>query len=357
MMAEAGTGSRGHRLAATLTGCWRRLPPSLNCSAAELEEIAPLLLKSGAAALVWRRVRHSALRDTPAARELHRVYRLYTLQAALHQQTIEQALALLRSSGIEPILIKGWAVAQLYPEHGLRPYADVDLCVRPAQFAAAATALQSFPDLQYKVDLHRGFAKFAGADFDEIDARAQSVIIGETDVRVPSAEDHLRLLCLHLLREGAWRPVWLCDVAAAVESRPANFAWELCLTGNRKRAKWIICAISLAERLLGADVRDTPAAESAQALPGWLVPTVLKEWEAPTPAMTERHRAPMASYLRRRPARILTGLRHRWPNSIEATVSVRAPFNELPRLPFQLAACLARAATFAAHLPKLLREQ
>lgn len=355
-MVEASVKSRDCLLAATLTGSWRRTSAPFERSAAEVEEIAPLLLSSGAAALAWWRIRQSDLRDTPAAKELHQTYRLYTLQSALHQQTIEQVVTLLRSFEIETILVKGWAVARLYPEHGLRPYADIDLCVRPEQFADAETALKNLPDEQYKVDLHRGFAKFGGASFDEINARSELVRIGEVDVRVPCAEDHLRILCIHLLREGAWRPVWLCDVAAAVESLPANFDWDRCLTENPKRAKWIICAISLAQQLLGADVSDTPAAQRTTRIPGWLVPTILKEWESQTPSMKLRHRTPMANYLRR-PAGILSSLRHHWPNSIEATISVRAPFNELPRLPFQLGTCLARTAKFAARLPKLLREQ
>jgi hypothetical protein len=355
-MVKASSKLSGLLLASALSGSWRRTLLPFEQSAKKVEELAPLLLTSGAAALVWRRVRHFDLRDTPAARELHQVYRLYTLQAALHQQTIERTIALLRSFEIEPILIKGWAVARLYPEHGLRPYADIDLCVRPEQFASAEIALKNLPDEQYKVDLHRGFAKFGGANFDEIAARSQLVRIEETDVRVLSAEDHLRILCIHLLREGAWRPLWLCDVAAAVESRPANFDWDRCLTGNQKRARWIICAISLAQQLLGADVRDTPAAERDVHLPSWLIPTIMKEWESETPSMKLRHRTPMAGYLRR-PAGILTGLRHHWPNPIEATISVRAPFNELPRLPFQFGTCLARTAMFAARLPKLLREQ
>lgn len=355
-MAEASIKSRGRLLASVLTGSWRRTPAPFEHSAAALEGIAPLLLKSGGAALVWRRIRHSALRDTPAARELHRVYRLYTLQAALHQQTIERTIALLRSFEIEPILIKGWAVAQLYPEQGLRSYADIDLCVCPRQFAATESALKNLPDEQYNVDLHRGFAKFGGANFDEIAARTQLVRIGETDVRVPCAEDHLRILCIHLLREGAWRPLWLCDIAAAVESRPADFDWKRCLTGNQKRAKWIVSAIMLAHQLLDADISNTPAARTDTYLPSWLVPTVLKEWESEMPSMKLRHRTPMASYLRR-PAGILSSLRHHWPNPIEASISVRAPFNEMPRLPFQLGTCLARTAKFAARLPKLLSEQ
>ena len=160
---------------------------------------------------------------------------------------------------------------------------------------------------------------------------------------------------IHMLREGAWRPLWLCDIAAAVEARPANFDWDRCLSKNTRQAQWVICAITLAQQLLGARVNGTPAEQRKRQLPHWLVPTILKEWESPLPSMVQRHRVPLANYLRS-PAGVLKGLRHRWPNPIEATIGVRGPFNNLPRLPFQLGNCLARIAKFTARLPKSRRK-
>lgn len=353
-MADACVKSQGRLVATLLAGSWRQSPTTFECSAVEIEEIAPMLLSSGASALCWRRINHSNLRTTKAAEKFHQAYRANILQAAIHQRTIEQVSALLRSKGIEPILVKGWAVARLYPEQGLRPYEDIDLCVRPEQFAKAENALKDFPD-QYKVDLHCGFEKFGGGNVEEIYARSQLVRIGQTDVRVLCAEDHLRILSIHMLREGAWRPMWLCDVAAAVELRPDDFEWNLCLDRNRRWSNWVICALRLAQELLGADIRGTPAAEKKKPLPGWLVPTILKEWESLQPSMMQRHRAPMASYWSR-PASILAGFRHRWPNPIEATIIVRGRFNELPRLPFQIGSYLVRSAKFASRLTKSNRQ-
>jgi hypothetical protein len=158
---------------------------------------------------------------------------------------------------------------------------------------------------------------------------------------------------VHMLREGAWRPLWMCDVAAAVEAAGANFDWDCCLTADRRLAGWINCAIRAAHELLDADISGTPAAHLTKPLPRWLVPTILKEWASRRPSMPERHRAPMA-YLRS-PAGILKGLRHRWPNTIEATVVVRGPFNDWPRLPFQIGSCVARTVKFAARWPKARR--
>jgi hypothetical protein len=353
-MAQALLKSSAQLVAAALAGAWRDDAAAFKLDAAQLDRIAPLLLRSGAAALCWRRVRQTDLRDTPAAKNLQQAYRRCALQNAVNQQAIERALALLRAAGVEPVLVKGWAAARLYPEPGVRPYGDIDLCIRPEQFAVAETTLEDLPDVRYGVDLHYGFAKFGDNNVEAIFARSQLATLGETKVRVLSAEDHLRVLSIHMLREGAWRPLWLCDVAAALETRSADFDWELCLTTNRRRADWVICAIRLAHELLGASLHGTPAAHLTRPLPRWLIPTILKEWEAEVTSMKQRHAAPIASFIRY-PAGLLKGLRHRWPNAIEATVSMNGRFNQLPRLPFQFGNCLARTARFAAQLPRLRR--
>jgi Uncharacterised nucleotidyltransferase len=353
-MSEAYTKSRGWLVAAMLAGSWRPSPTIFERAASELEEIASLLLKSGAAALFWRRLRSSNLRAAPVAAEFHQVYRQNILREAVQQQTIAQAIELLREAEIEPVLVKGRAVSRLYPEEGLRPCGDIDLCVRPEQLGAAGDSLKKLLKRR-EVDLHCGFEKFGGGSVEEIYARSQLISLGEITVRVPCAEDHLRVLCIHLLREGAWRPLWLCDVAVAVESRPANFDWDCCLGRNRRWSNWVICVLRLAHELLGADLSGTPAARNQKPLPRWLIPAILKEWNSLQPSMVQRHHAPMASY-KHIPASFLKGLRHRWPNPIEATVSVGGRFNEWPRLPFQLGSYLARGAKFAARLPRTLRE-
>src|SRR5437660_9064165 len=110
-MRKASVKLRGSQVAAMLAGSWRRAPTSFECSAVELEDIAPLLINSGAAALGWQRVKHSDLQKHPAAAEVHEAYRLNTLDAVLHQRAIERVFALLLSAEIEPLLVKGWCAA------------------------------------------------------------------------------------------------------------------------------------------------------------------------------------------------------------------------------------------------------
>lgn len=337
-------------LASALAGAWRPAPAPASLSAEELARVAPLLTGSGAAALAWRKVRLTPLAGSPHAEALREARRFQTIQAALHEREVERVFARLAGAGLDALLVKGLAAARLYTEPGLRPSGDVDVCVRPSQLERARRVLEGSGAW---VDLHAGFGEDERRDFDELYERAESFKAGATAVRVPCAEDHLRLLCLHLLRHGAWRPLWLCDVAAGLESRPDGFDWARFAGRDRRRARWVACALGLARELLGARVSDTPLAREAERLPRWLVPNVLRQWEKPFAGRhgTARHRAPMASYLRR-PSGALRDLVNRWPNPVEATVRTNGPFNELPRLPFQLGYAAARAARFLARLPR-----
>ncbi len=331
-------GIRGKLVASALAGVWRRSPPPLQLSPGDLAEVAPLLLRSGTAGLAWWRLRHGALRSSPSAFQLQQAYRLHTLQAAIHERQIIRAIALLHSAGVDPLLAKGWAAARSYPEPGLRPYGDIDLWVRPQEHAAAVEALRSFTA---SVDLHQ---KFRDLDrgWEELYDRSLLVPLGEVKVRILGPEDHLRLLSTHMLYHGAWRPLWLCDIGAALENLPADFDWDCCLAGSPRRSDWVACAIGLAHQLLGAHLNGTPVASRASHLPRWLVPAVLRQWSA------EKHymHSPSMAFCLRHPTHIPKALRLRWPNPIQATVRVGGPFNELPRLPFQLAECIIRTMRF-----------
>ena len=66
---------------------------------------------------------------------------------------------------------------------------------------------------------------------------------------------------------------------------------------------------------------------------------------------------PSMAYSFRHPAQLPRALRLRWPNPIQATVRVGGPFNELPRLPFQLWECVLRMAHFLTQVPMLIRQR
>ena len=340
--------SRGSRIAEVLTGAWRTDPPAVNQPVDDLT--ATLLLRSGSSALAWRRVRG----NEAVSFELRQAYRLHLLEAAVHERDIQRLSAFVASIGVSPILGKGWAIARLYPEPALRPYGDFDLYVRPDDYFRVTAALASPNAPQCRVDLHQGATELDDRSFNAVYAQSRLVKCAQDEMRIFCPEDHLRLLCLHMVFHGAWRPLWLCDVAVALESRPPDFDWEYCLSGDPRRSDWVACAIGLAHQLLGARVEGTPVEWRAKNLPRWLIPAVLQQWGHGR--LPDGGLLPMSRYLRH-PGGACAALRLRWPNPIEATVRMHGAFNGIPRLPYQLGECLARTARFARRLPRLLREQ
>jgi hypothetical protein len=346
--------SKGRLIATALNGAWRFNPPELELSTDELAEASPLLLGSGAGALLWWRIRESNLSATPAFAELQQAYRLHTLHALAYQRKIKRAFQTLRANSIEPILIKGWANARLYPQAGLRPYGDVDLCVKPDEYEKALALLLKMEDARaYPVDLHKALGRLDGREWDEFYARSRVVKLDDESVRLLSSEDHLHILSVHMLEDGAWRPIQLCDIAAAVEAADASFDWDVCLSRDKRRAKWIASAVNLARTLLGASLKDCPLKIKEARMPRWLLPTVLRHWERPC---LQDHRPPeLIMETLRRPAQLPKAALKRWPDPIGATIRLKGSFNAWPRLPFQLSDYFIHSGKFLLRLPGLLR--
>jgi hypothetical protein len=250
---------------------------------------------------------------------------------------------LLRAAGIEPILLKGWSVARLYPAPGVRPCGDIDLCVRLDQMAVATALLTAASPLATDVDLHSGVSDLDDRTWEDLGERSRLVPLGQTTVRILGSEDQLRPVCLHLMRHGAWRPLWLCDLAAALASAPADFDWAYCLSADRRaKAGWVVCAIGLANRLLDARVDSPELIRRIADLPDWLERTVLKLWPLGN-AASDSILIRWTDYPRTW-TRLSLALRDRWPNLIGAAYKLGlSPFTRLP-LPIIQATTLARRA-------------
>ena len=89
-------------------------------------------------------------------------------------------------------------------------------------------------------------------------------------------------------------------------------------------------------------------------MPRWLAPAVLRQWSKEEHYIMD---SSSMAYSLRHPTQLLRALRLRWPNPIQATVSVGGSFNEMPRLPFQLWECVSRTAYFLRQVPHLIRER
>lgn len=343
------TSRHGMLVARALEGSWREDPSPCELSKDELDEIAPILLKSGAAGLVWWRLSRAG-RSEPRE-EFFQAYKQLTLEAAVHEDDVAQVFRLLHQAQLDALVVKGWAIARLYPDPGLRHYGDLDLCVRTKDFANAVALLAGDSTKEIWIDPHQGSAALDYATEAELFERSVMVPAGEVSVRVPAPEDHLRILCLHLLRHGAWRPLWLCDVALALESREAKFDWQVFFGNDSKRADWLACVLGLAHRLLGARVIGTPVAARADALPGWLPRAVLRRWGR---WFNSDYRDQAWSSLlshKSEPMRLLEDVYFRC-DPIRATVEMEGAFSNGPRLPYQLAALLQRTPEIMARILK-----
>lgn len=343
--------TRGKLFSTILRGAWRLSPnPDPPLSIEQLDEITPLLYDSGAAALGWWRIRHTNLRDTPSAELMHQAHRLQALLAKTHESKVQKIFRLLRAAGVEPLLIKGWAIGRLYPQVGLRPSGDIDLFVRSQDYSAARNVINDEEARDCWVDLHGHIFELAGRSSDDLFGRSELIPCGAEEIRVLCEEDHFALLAAHLLKHGAWRPLWLCDLGLLLESMPETFDWELCLGRNRRLSNWILSAIGLAQALVDAQISNEEIAARSRQIPDWLVPAVLKQWEKP---FRESHESlpVMAGYLRR-PVSFIREVPNRWPNPIVATVNVRGKFNNYPRFAYQLCEMAARTAKFFWRLPR-----
>lgn len=349
--------NKGHLVAKVLAGAWR-VPNSapLELSEPELDAVTPLLYDSGTAALGWQRIKDGPLRGCASAEVLHQAYRLQSLQSEMHEQKIEKIFRLFREAGIDAILAKGWAAAGMYHTRALRPYGDIDLCVRAADVGAAIRILSEPDAHDCWVDLHEHFSEIDDRSVADLFARARVVSLSGEPIRLLGLEDQVALSCIHMLKHGAWRPLWLCDVGVALESLPEKFDWDICVGRDDKRQNWIGCAIALAKHLLDASTDGVPPRLKVQ-LPEWMIQNVLGQWDRPfaiyQPPMS--HPIPMADLLRH-PTGLVHGLRQRWPNPIIATISVNGEFNNLPRLPYQLANCFSRIGRLLFGSPNGLSE-
>jgi hypothetical protein len=256
-----------------------------------------------------------------------------------------EAVVALRAAGVEALLGKGWAAARHYAQPALRPYGDLDLFVPPAERARGLLALKQLAR-PLPVDLHAGFAELRDRGGPELFARAVTALVHGVEVRLFGAEDQLRLLVLHLLRHGASRPLWLCDVGALVEAEGSRLDWDLVLRGPDRLARAVAGVVGLAVRLLGARASTPDVLRSAglDSPPRWLESALLEQW-----GRGSGFRDALADQLFE-PRQLVRSLFTRWPNALEATAGVGAPFDDSPRWPYQAAFAAVRAFRFVRHL-------
>lgn len=241
------------------------------------------------------------------------------------------AFQFFRDHGIEPLLIKGWASARNYPVESPRFYTDVDISVSSADFDRAKDLLSLPAASKIAVDLHRELKRLDQRPWLDVFADSIEVELSGYPVRIPAAEDHLRILAVHWLNDGGERKERLLDIYYAVQNRPSDFDWDRCLNPISKvRRGWVLAAIGLTHRYFGLDISDLPAAKEAADLPEWLCKTVEKEWSLGIPSRS------LHTCLNN-PKEFFRQLRKRIPpNPLQATIEQEGDIRARSRLPYQL---------------------
>lgn len=197
------------------------------------------------------------------------------------EKQIIEGFQFLIENEIEPILIKGRAAAEYYPQKFDRQFVDSDLCVAPEQYQKAKELLRKNSPSVGLIDLHKGLRDHDTLDWKNLFENSILLEIDNYEIRVLRPEDHLRVLCVHWLTDGGGYKNRLFDIYWLVKNRGKNFDWERCLgVVDKNRRRWIICVIGIAHKYLDLEIDDLPFADEAENLPKWLTKTLEKEWQS-----------------------------------------------------------------------------
>jgi len=270
------------------------------------------------------------------------------LFAAAGARSVVEAFRLFREKDIEPILIKGWAAARAYPGGHTRIFTDVDLAFDCNDFDRATRIVRDAKVSGLALDLHNELRHLDTVAWSNLFSNSILVDLEGEMVRVMRDEDHLRVLCVHFLTDGAWFRERLWDIYYAVDRRRPGFDWSRCLdvvAPNRRR--WIICVIGLAHRYFALNVDSLPFADEARRLPKWLLESVERQWsgaERLVPLVTVMHdrRQMMRQLAIRFP-----------PEPISSTIEMEGSFDSRFRIHYQMGSMVKRFVRSAAKLARV----
>ena len=259
------------------------------------------------------------------------------LQRNAAEVRASKAFTIFRRHSIEPILIKGLAALQFYPQTVARESIDMDLAVPARDFDAASAICASAETAGLAIDLHRELRHLDTVNWDDLLRNSQILNFPTGDIRVLRPEDHLRVLCIHWLTDGGSNKLRLWDIYYSIDNRPTDFDWDRFLgTVDSNRRRWLTCALGLASRYLGLDLTGTPVEGEARDLPQWLMRTVEREWASETQLV------PLEVSIHD-PKTILPQIMRRFrPNPIWATLNMNGSFDAKTRFFYQIGSALKR---------------
>jgi len=220
----------------------------------------------GMAPLLWHHL-HSIQAEIPeeTARTLRGLYLRHRLNNQIHTRTLLQIVEVLGKAGIQPLVLKGLALAyEYYPDPALRPVSDIDLLFKQDE---VLPALRLLKDVGYQVELPSAGQKRlpkeltahsplvdgmrVHVELHHYDPRGRSIVdhalddefmgfgaaphevkAGDGKFLAPDSMDTLLYLIRHLTRHlfvaTATNPLplkWIADVISLVERHAAGMDW------------------------------------------------------------------------------------------------------------------------------------
>lgn len=204
--------------------------------------------------------------------------RWQTIQAKVQETRLVETVRFFRLRGLEPLVIKGWALGRFYPEDEPRPASDLDLAFAPEDFPAAIR-LKDAPELRsVNLDFHCGLRSLDPAPWDEIFSRSRLVPLADEMIRVPAKEDLFRIAATHWLTDSGGRRDRLRDFTYLIASSD-GFDWRLALdSAGEIRKTWFYAVLAAARDFENLDTAALPEEVSTYKLPAWFRRALLQEW-------------------------------------------------------------------------------
>jgi len=282
------------------------------------DEAVELAFQEGLAPLVYQGLASAAGPVPAAARaKLRAGHAGAALRAeAVVEPTLRGVLDALGRAGIEPIVLKGAALAYTaYSEPAHRAFADVDLLLAKGELDEASRALLGLgfamdgeepeaghhlrphyaPGWQAGVELHRSLLPEPNPyalDVGLLRARSAVRTIAGVEARVLAASDALLLACLHLAYAHRYR--WfalrgLIDVLAITTRLGAELDWDalLATVAASRTAGAVYWPLRLGRAWLGAPVPErvlsslAPPAPMRRLVAAVATPRYILDGEAP----------------------------------------------------------------------------
>jgi Uncharacterised nucleotidyltransferase len=354
---------RGWVAATLLRGAWREDTPPSDASIDAV--LFQTLKQTGSLGLIARRL---DARSDAVALEARAVWRWQQLHSVVRGRVVARVVQALGSIGIEPVLLKGLAAARHYRVAGVRPTGDIDLLVAPCDLRRAADVVR---ELGFKRtwSVHPGWIALEGPD-GVIDLQVglwplsnneaahamrsdESFVVEGVPVRVPQGDLELRFFAIHAVKHGFLRPMWLCDVAAAIETSE-HLDWSSIFAGPWPIRSWIAGAIAVAMRLLGLSVPLDVRARCHSSAP-WVDPLVLRRWGDGERVVISDGALVEALRGQRSALAALQGIARGWPDPLHVVVHRGWPLDHTVARAAVLFAASERALAIVRYLARAPR--